>query len=465
MDKNEVELNGEVENLNSKSSWLKQVAQQSWEPELLISGIAIYATSQIPGFLESTYQSYSYDLQIDSDFATRGLPSIAFAAFAASVSILRFFFIFHFLIRAFWVGLIGLNSVYTKGIQYEKLENSDLYKKKIKKILGAKDEMPIAIDKIASTLFSLAFSIAIMIAAIGFMYIVFFILLISLKSFLTPESYSSVSEILNIGISVLFSFLGILLIILNLKKYRNRPKIANLQFKLGYYVTGAIFPFVYKPITYVLLTFKSNISKTRFALGMAVFFIVFTALLANNVISLIPEVPEVLQTRDFNSTRALNYKFKPSNYISMTTDKNPIREAQIEQPMLENKSVFLFIPYSKMLDMKLSNYCQAIAYKDSLSKYTVRKLKNENRIKCINDFFIVSIDGNKMRNNDFLFAKHPVTDQYGFSTYLYLEDSLKIGRHTIKIDRRIIDEIDKEYNEIERPLGFTYQIPFWVQPD
>ncbi|MGB0390007.1 MAG: hypothetical protein ACPGD5_00450 [Salibacteraceae bacterium] len=465
MDKNEVETKEEDENLNSKSSWLKQVAQQSWEPELLISGIAIYATSQIPGFLEAAYQTYSYDFQIDSDFATRGLPSIAFAAFSASVSILRFFFIFHFLIRAFWVGLIGLNSVYTKGIQYDRLENSDLYKIKIKKILGSKDEIPISIDRIASTLFSLAFSIAIMIAAIGFMYVVFFILLISLKSLLSAETYSSVSEVVSISISVLFSILGIVLIILNLKKFRNHPKVANLQFKLGYYVTGAIFPFVYKPITYVLLTFKSNISKTRFAVGMTIFFIVFTILLANSVIGLIPEVPEALQSRDFNSTRALNHKFKPSNYISLTKDKQPVTDAQIGQPVIDKRSLFLFIPYSKILDMKLSKYCQTTEYADSLSKYTVRKLKNENRIKCINDFFIVSIDGNKLGNNDFLFAKHPVTDQYGFSTYLYLEDSLKIGRHTINIDRRTIDDIDKEYNEIERPLRFTYQIPFWVQPD
>jgi hypothetical protein len=33
--------------------WLKRVAEQSWEPELLISGLAIFATLQLPDIFES----------------------------------------------------------------------------------------------------------------------------------------------------------------------------------------------------------------------------------------------------------------------------------------------------------------------------------------------------------------------------------------------------------------------------
>ena len=76
-------------------NWLQRVAEQSWEPELLISGVAIYATIQLPAFVREFYQYYRYNLQLDTGFIDELMPIIVVGVALTALKVLSFAFIFH----------------------------------------------------------------------------------------------------------------------------------------------------------------------------------------------------------------------------------------------------------------------------------------------------------------------------------------------------------------------------------
>lgn len=175
MEEERPEEKGQIHN----SSWLQRVAEQSWEPELLISGLAVFATSQLPAYVRELFQYYQFNFQVDVGIIDELLPFLAVSVFLTALQVLSFAFIFHFVIRAFWVGLMGLNSVFPNGINYDKLENSELYKNEIKRRLGDKDSFILATDRLASLVFSVAFLLVCYMFGTGVIY--FFTFLVNDK--------------------------------------------------------------------------------------------------------------------------------------------------------------------------------------------------------------------------------------------------------------------------------------------
>ena len=122
--------------------WLKTIQLNSWEAELLISALVLYALFQVPEFLEKT------SLQtFDRDSRMHGL----FGLLEKAIQLLSCGYILHILVRGIWVASVGLSYVYPKGIDSESLKFKgnfkkeltktvkQLYLRKISKDLGIKD--------------------------------------------------------------------------------------------------------------------------------------------------------------------------------------------------------------------------------------------------------------------------------------------------------------------------------------
>lgn len=449
------------ENEEQGKGWLERVAEQSWEPELLISGLAIFATSQLPEVFESALYYYQYNLQTGDGFIDLGLPSVIIASSVTAIKLLNYAFILHFVVRAFWVGLIGLNSVFPRGIQYEKLQYSDIYKKEMEKRIGQSGDFLMGADRLASVIFSVAFTVVLLLFAIGFIYSIFFVLMNISKVILPEDVYDIYSTILYAILIVFFLGAAILTTVLNMERFRSKEKIARFHFKITWYLSVAIFPFVLKPLQFLMLNFMSNIPMKKYYTFAAVFFVFFMGTMMLNT----------LKYGNVNPFNSRNYFISFSNtgvldqnYYTNSFDDDFIRNPMIDEPIQKAGSyVPVFIPYPKKLDEKLDSFCDFEEPADTLYRFERRALRNEYRLECVNDLFSVSVNDTIPITGELLFNTHQLTGQKGFAGNYYLPDSLIQGQYILSIRQAIVDDFDAYRDSIGRMLIYDANIPFWIE--
>ena len=139
----------------NKPKWLRRMERESWQPELIISGVAILGSLQLPQMLNN-FEHYAL-LRFDRD--TIFLAYIAVIYWRILAVGLIFTFIFHFIVRALWIGLIGLNSVYPGGFKPNQ-KFSEHYQERMRAEYGDIDGFINRLDRLGSGIFGVAFGIA-----------------------------------------------------------------------------------------------------------------------------------------------------------------------------------------------------------------------------------------------------------------------------------------------------------------
>jgi hypothetical protein len=89
----------------------------TWEVELLISGVAVFAMLQLPGWLDDKVMALLP--RLDTTWS-KFLPVLFIYAKGAAM-ILAATFVIHLLMRARWIALVGMSSVYPQGILWDRL--------------------------------------------------------------------------------------------------------------------------------------------------------------------------------------------------------------------------------------------------------------------------------------------------------------------------------------------------------
>ncbi|MDQ2702255.1 MAG: hypothetical protein M3Y70_05455 [Pseudomonadota bacterium] len=89
----------------------------TWEVELLISGVAVFAMLQLPGWLDD--RVFALEAGIAGDW--RMLLMVAYFYAKSAAVVLAITFGLHLLLRAQWIALVGIHSVYPQGVQLSKL--------------------------------------------------------------------------------------------------------------------------------------------------------------------------------------------------------------------------------------------------------------------------------------------------------------------------------------------------------
>ena len=84
---------------------------------MLISGVAVFAMLQLPGWLNDRLM---FLLPRFEDSWRASLIMVFSYAMGAAV-ILAATFALHLLLRAYWIALVGMHSVYPDGIRWERL--------------------------------------------------------------------------------------------------------------------------------------------------------------------------------------------------------------------------------------------------------------------------------------------------------------------------------------------------------
>ncbi len=89
----------------------------TWEVELLISGVAVFAMLQLPGWLDD--RVFAMLPRLGADWIEPATLTYIYAKSAAFI--LAMTFALHLLLRAHWIALVGMHSIYPDGVRWDRL--------------------------------------------------------------------------------------------------------------------------------------------------------------------------------------------------------------------------------------------------------------------------------------------------------------------------------------------------------
>ena len=126
-----------------------------WEIELLISGAVTFALFQIPGWLGARFHA------MEPHLGTTGFMVAFLVYYVASLVLYALIgsFAFHLGVRAYWVGLIGLESVYPRGIRWEETTYGPVSREVYRERMPALQTLIDRADRLASMIFSFSFTV------------------------------------------------------------------------------------------------------------------------------------------------------------------------------------------------------------------------------------------------------------------------------------------------------------------
>lgn len=130
----------------------------TWEVELLISGVAVFAMLQLPSLLDDAMFALEPRLGVD----WRQMLILGYLYGKSAALILATTFVLHLLLRARWIALVGMHSVHPQGILLDKLRLGP-----IQKALERERETPMPArikraDNLATTVFAIGVMLATM---------------------------------------------------------------------------------------------------------------------------------------------------------------------------------------------------------------------------------------------------------------------------------------------------------------
>ena len=263
--------NKEQENKRSShqdfKSLLDQLQMESWQLELIISGVALFAVWELKSAIGSLQEFSS--VYGSSSRAT----SIIAATFGMGMSIawivLFINLIIHIFSRGLWIGMIGLRYV-SQDIEYESLNYAPKFENFLRKKIGSFDDYIEKLERFSSILF--AYSFFLIFLLISFIsWVAAFALIIFLLNRIIGDDAAS-------GIIILLFFLSGLLVLIDFislgafKKVRDKS-ISNIYFWIYRFFSLITLSFLYRPLLYNFLDDK--FAKKFFLFSIPYFLIIF----------------------------------------------------------------------------------------------------------------------------------------------------------------------------------------------
>lgn len=242
----------------AKPSWINKVQEESWQAELLVSGAVIVALFYAPSLVINWLEYFIY--RADTFIA----PFIGYFSLfiMTGVYILIILLVIHFILRAWWIALLGLDFVFPHGVgdkPYMTVTKGilDLYKRDF---TAPQDEIK-RLDKIGSLMFSIILTYIMVYIMIAFWVLVVGILLRIIYSFF-PAIVDYQNYIL-LGLYILI-FIPMIKSYFRKKKYKDNPEYADNKMYTSMQRQGKfLYLLFYQPVTYTMTLIFSNMEKNK----------------------------------------------------------------------------------------------------------------------------------------------------------------------------------------------------------
>ena len=434
----------------TKSDALERLRDRTDELELIISSLTIFALFSLPGWLFDSYAGVYTHLSTGLAIAgTIGIAMLTGVCYGLAAC-----FVVHLMSRAYWVGLIGLRTIFPDGINWNKTPGiGPLTKQHYRATLPDLDTAIRRTDRLASSLFAVISLLTLTLLWFGTI-----VLLTMVVAGVIGGRFGLTNAAMGIGgllLLVVFVGLPALLWFMDALLAARFPRMQESRFFLGIvrvlgWATGLVYP--RRLILPVQLTLQSNTRPVIFYLAL------ITAIVAMVAVG----NTRLLGWRNFTLSGEFTYLttsdvaegFRSTYYEDMASPKDRMRGfPRVESFTQTGSFVRLFLPYQPLRDnLMLEQLCPSPS-------------DAADRVGCLRKLWTVSIDQQPVSMADFKAAERLDIGMRGLIGLVPMT-GLAPGLRTIRVEwnPNLPDQdtlVDDRYAQITS----TFDIPIAFAPD
>lgn len=418
--------------------WLDQLQQDSWQLELVISGVAIFLLNELTVWTDNL--GYYYSINSAGDFSIGELMVIVCLVLIAAAYISIFNLLFHLLLRSIWIGAIGLRYV-SGDIEYDNLNYTTRFKHYLERNVGEFDSFIERLERVCSIVFAFSFLIVFMLISVG-MFIVFIGVYIKISTYLEFSRWLRAPIVLPLMVMGLIYLLDFLTFGW-FKKWKYFSWIYYPFYRLFSWITLANF---YRPLYYNLISNKYSRKVGYFFFPyLIILLLVFSGLYTKG-------------HHYFDESVSNSYMNK-SNYSNLRLGNNQedcacSAEAIISKTVYSEPYVELFLTYTAQSDNPVLKYLypdlEVIENNDdgiigqfkkgfedgALQEKVLNTSEHaEEYLQSVASIYTVYLNDSLQTDLDYVFHEHPTSQLKGLLTVLDIEQ-LEKGKHVIRIQKK-----------------------------
>ena len=465
------DIDKKVEIHSDKKDWLKTLHTRTWEMELLIVGFTLLILWKLPDnfirwramIIANSSEVLSLEIWIFTSMVLIG------------IRIMMINLIVHLLFRGYWVGIIGINSIFPAGIDYQQLPFHSIFSDYLKHKLQNLDQLSITIDRICSAIFGFSFLLVFVFITFGCYlggFMVIALVINWMHDYLSPSFESIFSSGMLIFIVIPYLLGGLLGLIdffsLGALKKNKRNWFAKPYFYSSRFFGLITLSFLFQPIYYTLI---SNVSRKLIGTILSIYIITIIGFISvnyNNYIFYPDEVP---------NSETILYKEHYENFITESIQKIDFIDCPtIQADIITEPFIRLYIPYQVSDNDSLTSHCpeiQPFRHAGISSNFKLVPVDGtyvivygsekaitdstyQNVLACLASFYTITIDGIEQTDLNFFFYRHPHKGEPGIMTYLPTSH-LRSGYHVLNVRKNV------NYQSVEE-LRYEMQIiPFYLE--
>ncbi len=435
---------------NSRSDSLKSLRDRTDELELIISSLTIFALVSLPNWLfEVLSHSYTHLSTSLAIAGTLGITLVTGICYGLAAC-----FIVHLMVRAYWVGLIGLRTVFPDGINWSRTPGiGPMTKRHYQETLPDLETATQKADRLASSLFAV-----ISLFTLGTLWLGIVVLTTLVVSGWVGARFGLTNAALGLasfGLFCVFAGIPLLLWLLDsviARRFEGLQKstVFSAVIRGLRSVYGLVYP--QRLVLPVQLTLQSNTRPVIFYIALTLS--VFAIVVVGNA--------QTSGWRSFTISGEFTYLdnndvsggFRSTHYEDMRSRKDGMRGwPMVNSFTMSSGFVSLFLPYQPLRDnLILEGLC-----KDSSD--------DEHALVCLRSLWSVTINDQPVDMDGFISAERLDINMRGLMG-LVPTAGLQPGIHNIEIiwnPNANEDDvpIDDRYGEARR----IFTIPFVFSPD
>lgn len=422
----------------------ERLRERTDELELIISGISLVALATLPGWLFDQW------VRVDAHVAGGRGVLIGFG-FPLAIGLcysLAAAFLIHLVARAYWVGLIGLKSVFPQGVRWDRVtSHGPLMREWLHERLADLGPSIDASDRFASTVFAIVSLVTLSILWLAVPLVALNVLADFVGRFVTFPDW--LLAVIVIGFFSAIMLMSLLILVLDRHagslRARGRepsPALAATVRSL-IRVQGLFYP--QRLLLPIQLILESNLPKRTFSLAFAGI-IAFTAFIGSIQLDAARTFTVVGQY-DHATSGDVATGLRTAHYENLrAADDFVLRVPMIPSDLVADPYLRLFLPYLPSRDNQvLAGRCQAGT--DAAA-----------RRACVAALWTVTLDGAPVDVGAFDFAERRDLGLRGLQGYVPTGGLLP-GRHELVIAWK-----SRLPAESQPPRDRDYRIPFWFAP-
>ena len=420
----------------------------TWELELLVSGAVLFGLFQVVGLIDGFVLGWKPHVGIIGMFAVLGVGLLGTAALYGLIAC----FVAHLALRAYWVALVGANSVFPRGVRWDRMKQYGPLQTELLRTRVQPLPRYIAwADNAASVLFATGFVFAastatgiVVLAPAG-------VVLWALEGALGLKAALVALALLAAPLAILQ--IGAALLDYKLKGRLDGSRGLGRLVMLGMRAAYATSPASIRSLSSVLST---NISPKVVFVGMAVGTAIFIGVASERL------------DDAGGLSNAGNYTYfsdgglgavEAARYGTLRGDlPAPDRTPSLDSDVATGPYLRLFVPYRPLVHgAAIPATCPGVRpldFDDDVDREgPAVRAATEAVLRCAERLHAVTLDGRPLASLRFRFFADPKTNRRGFLAYLPTA-GLAAGEHliTVRPVRRPGDD---------RAPPVPYLLPFW----